>query len=265
MNLRALAEFAKIGFINMMAFRLRYYTGIITYFINVTVYYFIWKAVFEADPEFSSLRFEEMLTYVSIGWVMRSVYFNNIDVQLSQEIIEGKITSALLKPIDLQASIVARAAGEALFRLLMLAVPAGVLLFAVYPLLPPAGPQAFLLFAVAMLGSVLLVAAINFIVGAFAVKMKSILGLLRAKFYLMDLLSGLIVPMTLFPAPLREVSGWLPFEHIGYTPMMIYLGKSSGAAAWIALGVTYLWVFLLLAGGWWFWRWMMRGITIHGG
>jgi ABC-2 type transport system permease protein len=265
MNLAALTEFAKIGFVNMLAFRLRYYTGIVTYFINVSVYYFIWKAIFASDPEFASFRFEEMLTYVSVGWVIRSIYFNNIDVQLSQDIIEGKITAALLKPIDLQASIVARALGESMFRTVMLGAPAALLLFAVYPLLPPAGFTAFLMFALAVTGSILIVAAINFVVGAFAVKMKSILGLLRAKFYLMDLLSGLIVPMTMFPAPLREVSAWLPFEHIVYTPLMIYLGKATGAAAWQSLGITWAWVLVLLAGGYLFWRAMMRHITIHGG
>jgi hypothetical protein len=32
------AEFARVGFVNILAFRLRYFTGIITYFLNVTVY-----------------------------------------------------------------------------------------------------------------------------------------------------------------------------------------------------------------------------------
>jgi ABC-2 type transport system permease protein len=265
MNVAALVEFSKIGFVNMLAFRLRYYTGILTYFINVTVYYFIWKAIFASDPEFASFRFEEMLTYVSVGWIIRSIYFNNIDVQLSQDIIEGKITAALLKPIDLQASIVARALGESMFRTVMLGAPSALLLFVVYPLLPPASIEAFVLFTLAVTGSILIVCAINFTVGAFAVKMKSILGLLRAKFYLMDLLSGLIVPMTMFPAPMREISSWLPFEHIVYTPLMIYLGKASGVAAWQALGITWAWVVLLLAAGTLFWRSMMRHITIHGG
>ena len=265
MNVIALLEFGKIGFVNMLAFRLRYYTGIVTYFINVTVYYFIWKAIFAADPSFASFRFEEMLTYVSVGWIIRSIYFNNIDVQLSQEIIEGKITSALLKPIDLQASIVARALGESVFRTVMLGFPSALLLFAVYPLLPPASVESFVLFVLAVTGSILIVSAINFIVGAFAVKMKSILGLLRAKFYLMDLLSGLIVPMTLFPAPVRELSSWLPFEHIVYTPLMIYLGKSSGADAWQSLAITWVWVVLMLLAGSLFWRSMLRHITIHGG
>ena len=39
-------EFSRIGFVNILAFRLRYYTGILTYLINVTVYYFIWSAVY---------------------------------------------------------------------------------------------------------------------------------------------------------------------------------------------------------------------------
>ena len=38
--------FARVGFVNILAFRLRYFTGILTYLINVTVYYFIWSAVF---------------------------------------------------------------------------------------------------------------------------------------------------------------------------------------------------------------------------
>ena len=71
----------------------------------------------------------------------------------------------------------------------------------------------------------MLVAAMNFIVGTCAIRLVSILGLLRAKFWVQDLLSGVLVPLTLLPAPLRVVSHWLPFEHIGFTPLMIYLGK----------------------------------------
>ena len=49
-----LLEFSRIGFVNILAFRLRYYTGIVTYLINVTVYYFIWKALYATDPDFAA-------------------------------------------------------------------------------------------------------------------------------------------------------------------------------------------------------------------
>ncbi|MCZ2154097.1 MAG: ABC-2 family transporter protein [Bryobacterales bacterium] len=264
-NVPALLEFGKIGFVNMLAFRLRYYTGILTYFINVSVYYFIWRAIYASDPGFASLSFNEMVTYVSVAWIIRSLYFNNIDVQLSQEIIEGKITASLLKPIDLQAATLARGVGESVFRLLMLTIPSAVVLFAIYGLRLPAGALAFAQFSVALLGSILLVSAINFIIGGFAVKMKSILGLLRAKFYVMDLLSGLIVPVSLFPSPFREVSEVLPFQHIVYTPLMLYLGKLEGLQAWEALGIAWAWVVALIVIGSVFWKSMTKHMTIHGG
>ena len=50
-RLRSCLEFSRIGFINTLAFRLRYYTGIVTYLIYVTVYYFIWKALYATDPK----------------------------------------------------------------------------------------------------------------------------------------------------------------------------------------------------------------------
>ena len=43
---RVYAEFVRVGFVNTLAYRLRYYTGIVTYFIYVSVYYFIWKAIY---------------------------------------------------------------------------------------------------------------------------------------------------------------------------------------------------------------------------
>ena len=119
----ALLEFSRIGFMNMLAFRLRYYTGVITYFINVTVYYFIWKAVYSADPEYASLSFIEMVTYVAVGWIIRSMYFNNIDNQMASDILEGKISMLMLKPVNVQWSYIARALGESAFRVVMLTAP----------------------------------------------------------------------------------------------------------------------------------------------
>jgi len=264
-NTTVLLEFSRIGFLNMLAFRLRYYTGVVTYFINVCVYYFIWKAIFAADPSFAGFRFEQMMTYVAVGWIIRSVYFNNIDTEMATDILEGKISMVMLKPVSLQLTYIARALGESAFRLLLLTAPTSVVIVLVFPVLPPASPGHFAVFLLSLLGSVLLVGSINFIIGTFAIRLKSILGLLRAKFWMQELLSGLLVPVTLFPAPLEAISGVLPFQHIGFTPMMIYLGKYAWPEIARALAVEFLWVVALLWFGNWFWDAMSRKITIHGG
>jgi ABC-2 type transport system permease protein len=261
----ALFEFSRIGFLNMLAFRLRYYTGVITYFINVTVYYFIWKAVYAADPGYAGLTFPQMVTYVAVGWVIRSMYFNNIDTQMAADILEGKISMAMLKPVSVQWSYIARALGESAFRLLMLTAPAAFLIGLIFPVQPPASAAHLAAFLLALAASVLIVAALNFIVGSCAVSLQSILGLLRAKFWMQELLSGLLVPVTLFPPPLRQLSAWLPFEHIGFTPMMIYLGRLSWPEIGRAFALEWSWIVFLLVFGGWFWRLLSRRITIHGG
>jgi ABC-2 type transport system permease protein len=259
------AEFSRIGFLNMLAFRLRYYTGIITYFINVSVYYFIWKAVYTYDPNYAGMAFPQMVTYVALGWVIRSLYFNNIDNQMAHDILEGKISTVMLRPVSVQGSYIARALAESAFRLLMLSLPTAVVVALVFPVVAPASVAHFAAFLVALPFSILIVAALNFIVGACAVSLKSILGLLRAKFWMQELLSGLLVPITLFPAPLREASALLPFQYIGFTPMMIYLGKMSWPEIGRAFLIETFWVVFLLAFGAWLWRLLSRTLTIYGG
>ncbi len=258
-------EFARIGFLNMLAFRLRYYTGVITYFINVTVYYFIWRAIYQVDPGFAGFSFAQMTTYVAVGWIIRSMYFNNIDSEMAEDILEGKITMVMIKPVSVQWSYISRALGESAFRLCLLTTPTALLLGLIFPVLAPASAAHFAAFLAAVAGSVLLVAALNFAVGCCAVRLTSILGLLRAKFWAQDLLSGVLVPVTLFPAPLRLVSRWLPFEHIGFTPMAIYLGRISWRQTAEALALEAFWIVALLAFGAWFWRAMSRRIMVHGG
>jgi ABC-2 type transport system permease protein len=264
-------EFSRIGFVNILAFRLRYYTGIVTYLINVTVYYFIWSAVYgpasgsAAGATLAGYNLPQMLTYVSVGWIIRSFYWNTIDQEIAYEVIEGKIAMELIKPVSVQWMWIARAVGESAFRLLMLTAPTAVVIALIFPVGGPASPAHFALFGLAVAGSFLLMAAINFMIGTCAIPLKSILALIRAKFWLIELLSGLLVPLRFFPAPLQAVSRWLPFEHIAYTPLQIYLGKLTLAQSGLALGREALWVALLLWLGHMWWNRATRKITIHGG
>ena len=263
---RAYLEYSRIGFVNILAFRLRYYTGIVTYLINVTVYYFIWKALYAGDPDFArGYSFEDMVTYVAVGWIIRSVYFNNIDQNMAADVLEGKIALSLLKPVSAQTMYLGRAFGEAAFRLILLTTPAAAVISLIFSLRPPAGAGLLAVFLWSLGMSVLLMGAINFIVGCFAVRMKSILGLLRAKFFVQELLSGLLLPMTMFPEPARTLVAYLPFQHVAYTPLRVYLGKVHGGELAGLLGLQAFWVVALLAFGAWFWKIMVRRVTIHGG
>src|ERR1700689_5009560 len=146
------AEFARVGFVNILAFRLRYFTGIITYFLNVTVYYFIWSAVYRSGQAIAGYNLAQMITYVSVGWIIRSFYWNTIDQEMAYEVIEGKIAMDLIKPVSVQWMWISRAIGESAFRLGLLTLPTAVVVALVFPVQGPVSLENFLLFRVAVLG-----------------------------------------------------------------------------------------------------------------
>src|SRR5882724_1992198 len=150
------AEFTRIGFVNILAFRLRYYAGIFTYLINVTVYYFIWSAVYRARGISSAAQaatstiggydLPQILTYVAVGWVIRSLYWNTIDQEMAYEVIDGKIAMDFIKPVSVQWMWLARAMGESAFRLILLTAPTAIIVTLLFPVLPPASKLNFVLF-----------------------------------------------------------------------------------------------------------------------
>jgi ABC-2 type transport system permease protein len=257
--------FARVGFVNTLAYRLRYYTGIVTYFIYVSVYYFIWKAIYEHSTSIEGFDFAHLLTYIGVGWIIRSFYFNNIDQDLAYQVIEGRLAMDLIKPVNIQWMYVARAAGESVFRLALLTVPTALVLFWVYPLRPPASLGLAGAFLASVCLSFLIVAAINFAVGTFALRLQSILGLMRAKFFLLELFSGLLLPITFFPPWAQKIMAVMPFQYISYVPMLIYLGKLSGAGLARAIAIQIFWVAILMAIGDGLWRWSTRKVIIQGG
>ncbi len=260
--------FARTSFLNILAYRARYFVGILTYFFNATVWYYIWRALFHEKGEGAALggfTFPQMLTYVATGWALRSFYFNEVDREIASQVREGRLAMTLIKPVDVQAMTLSQALGESAFRLVLFTLPIGLLLGLVYPILPPASPAAFGLYLLSGVLSAFLVGAINFCVGLVAIRTTSILGVLRAKYLVLELLSGLLVPVAFFPEPVRKVLVWLPFLHMNDTPGRLWLGLATGADAARALALQAGWTLALLLLGRVLWKATARRIEVQGG
>jgi len=262
---RIYREFVRVGFVNTLAYRLRYFTGIVTYFIYVSIYYFIWKAIYAQPGQIEGFDFSHMLTYIAVGWIIRSFYFNNIDQELAIAVAEGKLAMDLIKPVRVQSMYIAQALGESLFRMALLSAPTALVLVIVYPVQKPASVAHFAGFFASVFMSFFIVAGINFCVGTFALRLKSILGLLRAKYFLLELFSGLLIPISFFPQIFQDIFSFLPFQYISYIPVLIYLGKISGLGILKSLAIQIFWFAALLFIGNALWQWSSKKITIQGG
>ena len=261
-------EFTRMTFLQMLAYRLRYYTGIATYLVFVAGNTALYHAIYAGLPGAKTIggfSLPEILTYVAISWVGRSLTFNNIDRDMAMQVTAGNIGQSLLKPVDYQLMSYFGAVGEMGFRLLLFTVPISLVIFPLFRVGGPASASAAAWAFVSFLLGFLVNTGVNFVVGTFALHLKSIWGVIRAKSIVMELLTGTMVPFSFFPTTFQKIVEALPFQAIGYVPVTIWLGKRSGPDIISSLFLQVVWAVAMFALGTALWRFGVKRTTIQGG
>ena len=236
----------RMRFLTMLAYRMEYYTGIIIYSINIGAYYFLWKAIYGSQGEIGNVDFVQMTTYVAIGWMARSFYYNNIDREIAADIQEGKVAIELIRPYDYVLMKTAQAFGEGVFRFFCFAVPGFIIVSLLFPVHLPSDPFLWVSFFVSIFFSFLIFTQINLAVGLTTFFFYNNRGFMRAKRILLDLLSGLLIPIYLFPAWVQSIFTFLPFQSISYVPSMIFSGGFTTELVYLSIGKQLLWSVILI-------------------
>lgn len=264
-------HFVRLAFLKFLAYRLRYYTGVFSYTIFVAGHYYLYLALYAGraaeglSATVGGLTVREMVTYVAISWIGRSLYFNNISRDLARMVTEGEIAMQMIKPFHLQSVMLFEAVGEAGFRLIMFTLPIMLVVVPLFHVGAPAGGAALGWTLVSFTLSLMIYSQIGFLVGCLAFAMKNIQGVLRAQMVGMDFLTGVIVPFTFFPGWFQNVVAWLPFQCISYVPVMIYLGKRTGPDLASGLLLQAGWAVGLTVAARLVWRYALRRVTVQGG
>lgn len=254
--------FARLRFFDLIANRTRFLIGIGSYFIYVSVYAAIYRAMYAGQASAGGLNFREALTYVAVAWVLRSFYTNTLDREVTEDVRRGDITLSLLRPVDYPWSRLASAAGEALVRAFIFTLPAAVVIASVYRVEPPQGLVSTLGFLVGTVLAFLVYSQLNLLVGMTAVFTEHTIGIQRAKNAMVDLLGGVLIPLTFFPGWAQDVLAWLPFQAITYTPVAMYLGKMDILRGLLVQLAWVLALFVLLRH---LWRRALDHLTVQGG
>ncbi len=266
------ASFVRLSFLKFLAYRLRYYTGVISYTIFISGHYYIYSALFASrapgpggEVVIGGLHLPQMITYVAVSWIGRSFYFNNIARELSRMVVEGEIAVQLIKPFHLQTVMLSEAVGESCFRLMMFTLPIVVVIVPLFHLQGPDDPALYVWTFLSFWLALVIYSQWNFLIGCLAFHLKNIQGVLRAQMVSMDFLTGVLVPFTLFPDWFQTVVQWLPFQGISYIPVMIFLGQRPGRQLYQALGLQLLWAVGLFILARLVFRFSVRRVIAQGG
>jgi ABC-2 type transport system permease protein len=264
-NLPAYLEMVRMKFLMMLAYRVNYYSGILVYAINIGAYYFLWQAIYGSNETMQGFTVAQMTTYIAVGWMARAFYFNNLDREIANEIRDGSVAIQMIRPYSYLMSKMMQGFGEGLFRILLFSTPGMALVCLLLPVQLPTDWHVWPIFLLMLFFSFLINSQINILVGLFAFFVENNAGMMSMKRILVDLCSGLIVPLTFFPGWAASVLEWLPFQAITYLPASVFVGRVSGAAVWDVLLVQGLWFLILTVPIAYVWLRARRRLFVQGG
>ncbi|MCT2536311.1 ABC-2 family transporter protein [Aquibacillus koreensis] len=258
-------EMIRIRFLMMLAYRTNYYSGILIYSINIGAYYFLWGAIYGGSESIEGISVTQMTTYVAVAWMARAFYFNNIDREIAQEIKEGKVAIEFIRPYNYLVMKTMQGLGEGLFRLLFFSVPGMIIVALVFPISFSASIETWGYFAIAIIFSFIINTQINILTGVLTFFLFNNDGLIRAKRVIIDLFSGLLLPISFYPGWAQELMNFLPFQAISYIPSMIFTDGFAGSEATQAILFQIIWALLLIIPIQLFWLFAKKRLVVQGG
>ena len=258
-------EMIRIRFLMMLAYRTNYYSGILIYSINIGAYYFLWSAIYGGKEEIQGLSVLQMTTYVAVAWMARAFYFNNIDREIATEIQEGKVAIEMIRPYNYLGMKTMAALGEGIFRFLFFSIPGMIIVALIFPISFSANLTTWMFFFLSLLFSFIVNTQINLLTGIMTFFLLNNVGLIRAKRVVIDLFSGLLLPISFYPVWAQDVMMYLPFQAISYIPSMIFTEGFVGSEIYQALLLQAVWAILLLIPIKLLWSLAKKQLIVQGG
>jgi ABC-2 type transport system permease protein len=231
----------------------------------VAVLFYLWRTVYADQPRLGNFDWNQMRTYILVSYAVSTLISFSSAARILSAVRTGDIVMELLRPVDYLLFQLAQTFGSALIEGLLGSIIALLLGFLLLGIAPPASVPAALLFLISVGLGFLIKFLITFLVALLCFWTTNGLGLIWAQTAVISLFSGALIPLQLLPGWLGTVALAAPFQGIVYTPVMIYMGVTQGAALWWALGLQLVWVIVLWRLARLMWMPALRALDLQGG
>ncbi len=225
----------------------------------------LYRALYAGKPQ--ALPFPHVATYV---WLQQAFFRMLLasDADLMDKIRTGGIACDLCRPVNLYGFYYARILAQKLMGSLLRGVP--MLVFAAllpegWGIAPPASLPALLLSLAALALGLGCVSALENITMAFTMRTLDFRGMQAMLNLLMMVLSGNILPLTLFPDSWQPVITALPYAQLLDAPIRLYTGEYALSRAGGILLIQAAWTAALILLGLAMWHKNQRRMIIQGG
>jgi ABC-2 type transport system permease protein len=225
----------------------------------------VWTALYQGHTVVDGLTLHALLVYLTIAnlqnWVLQDP---TVSMYMYGRIREGQVAFDLVRPVGFVPQMFAHLAGSSFSTALFALAALPVIAFAGV-LGGPASTTALALYLMSFVLGYVITTLLTLMVGMIAFWTMEIGGLTLLYYLVNQFFAGALVPVSIFPGPLRILAELLPFQATTYAPVAIYVGRLTGSDALKAIGIQTVWVVLLGFASWAMWRRALHHVVVQGG
>lgn len=207
----------------------------------------------------------QAIIFIWIGQALLALLPWNIDKELEAQVKNGNVSYELVRPINLYCLWYARAFAIRTVPTIMRCIPVFIIAILFFELSAPISWAASLAFGVSLIFGAFLSAAITTLIIISLFWTISGEGIQRLMPHVALLLSGLIVPLPLFPEWLQPFLNLQPLRGVIDIPSRLYTGVIPAQEAFYYLGFQLIWILILVGIGKWLMDRALRQLVIQGG
>lgn len=233
MKMRKYIEAARVNFKAQAAWRADVVFNMIFTVSRILFAFLLWRMVFSGKEIVSGFTFHGMLSYYIVSSFLSQLEMSpGISGEIFHRIRNGTFSKYMVIPISMEGYFAAMEAGVVLFYLVfdLIAAFFWIFIFRIeFAFVTDAGIL-FSAFCMIVLGLLFMV-QLSYYLGILTLKYQGIDTFLMIKNNLMALVTGTIVPLSLFPEAVVRVMKGLPFYYVTYLPSMLLIGRCQEEAA----------------------------------
>lgn len=237
---------------------------VIGIFVQVSLWTALYKGASVMDIDIPHASLQQMLVYILFSSIVAICVANQNIYTLSEKIQTGDIVINFVRPIGLFRSMLFECMGNRSVGILFEIVP--ILLLGLFILQIPVPDMITLLqFFLALINGFLVCFLLTYLVGLCSFWYIRTFHLDFIVNSVVNLLSGVMIPLWFFPKIFRDISTYLPFDLIYFHPISIIVQQPTGGMfGWILLK-GYIWIVLLALAILLVWRKGRNKLIIQGG
>lgn len=216
----------RVALLDALEYRIELIIRIAGWGVRLVISLFLWFAVTESKGEIiAGYTFEKIILYFFLIQIMATFVFNDAGFAIHRDIHYGDFSNYLVKPIRYLPFRFSVELSYIISRSLMGLLIFGGALFFYQSLFftSVVEPTRWLLFVLALLLAMLLNFLLVAMISLLSFWIYSAHRLLFIYFGIINIFSGLILPLDFFPEKLLAVIKLLPFPYLFYYPLQIIL------------------------------------------